>query len=177
MNKFTKGAIATGAGIMLLLGGAGTFAYWNDTAAVSAGTVTAGTLTLTAGSAGVWTDVSADVSGAPVISPSTVYLAVPGDTIKYTRTYTIAATGKNLAATLAVNTAGVTTGTWTSSAVATTVIKVNGVAGTAITSANDGQTVTVEVTIAFDKNAGNATKGGTVDLTALQLSVTQNTRP
>ena len=30
MNKLTKGAIATAAGVILLMGGAGTLAYWND---------------------------------------------------------------------------------------------------------------------------------------------------
>ena len=32
MQKTTKGALALGTGVALLLGGAGTFAYWSGTA-------------------------------------------------------------------------------------------------------------------------------------------------
>ena len=35
MNKLTRGAIAAGVGVVLLLGGAGTFALWSDTAPCS----------------------------------------------------------------------------------------------------------------------------------------------
>ena len=120
--------------------------------------------------------MSTDVTGSPVVVPSGSYLAVPGDVIKYTRTYTVAATGKNLAATLAVNTAGITTGAWSTYATANTVIKVGAITTNAISSANNGNTVTVEVTLTFDKLAPNTTKGGVVDLSALNLTVTQNTR-
>ncbi|NKU44191.1 alternate-type signal peptide domain-containing protein [Rhodococcus hoagii] len=48
MNKKTKGAIAAGAAAALLAGGAGSFALWSDSETLNGGTITAGTLTLTA---------------------------------------------------------------------------------------------------------------------------------
>ena len=46
MNKIFTGIIAAAAGTTLLLGGAGSFALWNSTSSVQAGTVNAGTLAL-----------------------------------------------------------------------------------------------------------------------------------
>ena len=49
MQKTTKGALALGTGVALLLGGAGTFAYWNGTADLGSNTqVAAGNLTIAA---------------------------------------------------------------------------------------------------------------------------------
>ena len=44
MNKTFSGSIAGAAGIALLLGGAGTFAQWNSSAAVAGTSITAGVL-------------------------------------------------------------------------------------------------------------------------------------
>jgi len=46
MNRNAKGAIAVGAATLLLLGGGGTFALWNTSSTVEAGTVESGHLTL-----------------------------------------------------------------------------------------------------------------------------------
>ncbi|WP_168200439.1 alternate-type signal peptide domain-containing protein [Protaetiibacter larvae] len=81
MNKLTKAGIATAAGIALLMGGAGTLAYWNESATVAAGTVQTGHLELTAGSAG-WADSISHI--------------VPGDTATYTAAYTLSALGDNI---------------------------------------------------------------------------------
>jgi alternate signal-mediated exported protein len=97
MNKMTKGAIAGAAGIVLLLGGAGTFALWSDNAGVDGGTITSGVLDLQANTDGVWKDTSSDVSGAPVVVPAT-FRVVPGDQLTYTQTVTVTATGDNLKA-------------------------------------------------------------------------------
>ncbi|TBN56216.1 alternate-type signal peptide domain-containing protein [Glaciihabitans arcticus] len=110
MNKLVKGSIAGAAGIALLLGGAGTFALWNDSAALTAATVSTGELDidLTA-TAAVWNDVSTKTVGGVTTSsvlngatfnPATHKL-VPGDTVTYTKEVTIKANGKNLAAKLA----------------------------------------------------------------------------
>ena len=48
MNKFAKGSLAAGAGLVLLLGGAGTLAYWNDSAELEGGTIEAGSMTFSA---------------------------------------------------------------------------------------------------------------------------------
>ena len=47
MKKSTKGAVAAGAAAVLLLGGAGTLAFWNADGTAEGGTLTAGTLELT----------------------------------------------------------------------------------------------------------------------------------
>ena len=49
MHRYAKGGIAVAAGAALLLGGFGTFALWNDSANLDAGTVASGELSLTAG--------------------------------------------------------------------------------------------------------------------------------
>jgi len=118
MNKLLKGSIAGAAGIALLLGGAGTFALWNDSAAASGGTVQSGALTVVAKDAVGWKDIS---EGQPAsewraVDSGTVgqtgYIAadklVPGDTVTYTQKFDITATGKNLKATLAFNKSTVT---------------------------------------------------------------------
>jgi len=91
MKRTTKGAIAVGAATLLLLGGGGTFALWNDSATLNAGTVESGHLTVdTAFAAGVWKDAN-NVTFNPLTD-----LAVPGDVLTYTTTVEIDAEGKNL---------------------------------------------------------------------------------
>ena len=52
MNKTVKGAFAAGTAAFLLVGGAGSLAYWNDTANVAGSTINSGTLTLDSSSCG-----------------------------------------------------------------------------------------------------------------------------
>ena len=95
MNKLAKGAIAGAAGVVLLLGGAGTFAFWNSTANVAGGTIVAGNLLVeNTGGAGVWTDQNG------VTVNIATYRIVPGDTLTYTDDLTVTAIGDNLEATL-----------------------------------------------------------------------------
>jgi len=59
MNRNAKGAIAVGAATLLLLGGGGTFALWNNSATVSAGTVESGHLTIdTSATTDQWYDAA-----------------------------------------------------------------------------------------------------------------------
>lgn len=110
MNKAAKAGIAAAIAGILLLGSAGTYALWQDTQTVNAGTVSTGTLKLELGTpAGSWQDVSADVAGAPVpFNPATDKL-VPGDTLKFTQPVKVTATGKNLAAQLTIDKTSLTT--------------------------------------------------------------------
>src|SRR5690606_37678324 len=112
MNKFTKASIATGAGIVLLLGGAGTLAYWNDSATTGAGSITSGTLSIDsyAGTGAGWFDVSADNPGAPESISASTFRVVPGDTLRYVEWFTVSATGDNLTADLSINDADVLAG-------------------------------------------------------------------
>jgi len=192
MNKLLKGSIAGAVGVALLLGGAGTFANWNSSAAAgSNATISAGTLVLTPSStAGIWK------SGVTTIVPS-AFTAVPGDVLTYTKTVNITATGNNLVATV-----GLVPGAFTAknSAVPadvslagylTKTAKID-VTGTGITGTAPAYVVTagaagitnlaavVTVTITFPKSGtvGDVTEDGTklgaVNLSDLAVTLTQN---
>lgn len=90
MNKFAKGSLAAGAGVVLLLGGAGTLAYWNDSAELTGGTVNAGELTLT------------PVEGSGKWAPE-ITTWVPGDESTYSQTLQLVATGDNIQGTIALD--------------------------------------------------------------------------
>ena len=81
MNKLTKGAIATAAGIALLLGGAGTFALWNGQTTIAGGTT---------------------------FDPATQTI-VPGDVLTLTQQVILSTTGKNLKATFTYDPTSITT--------------------------------------------------------------------
>lgn len=97
MNKLVKGSIAGAAGVLLLLGGAGTFALWNENVTAQGGTVTTGNLDLAlVADTAAWADISPDADGA-AFDP-TADAIVPGDTITFTQNFTVTAWGKNLRA-------------------------------------------------------------------------------
>ena len=83
MNKLFKGAIASAAGVALLLGGAGTFALWQDTAGLrSDATIEAGRLEFGIDSmpAAVWT-----INGEPIAESAIEDVRfVPGDVVTMT---------------------------------------------------------------------------------------------
>lgn len=84
MNKFVKGSIAAGSGMVLLLGGAGSLAYWNSEAELAGGTIEAGSLELTAAE-GVWTDeLTHWVPGDEETFSTTLTLTTAGDNIRGT---------------------------------------------------------------------------------------------
>ena len=170
MNRFVKGSIAGIVGIALLLGGASTFAYWNSTASVSAGTVTAGNLAIAANSDGVWKD------GSTTIDPTT-YKIIPGKTLVYTQSLAVTATGNGLSAGLTVS--GLTA-TGSLSTLITPTLAVTSsssnvtIAGSTITvvSAATNATVLATVTVAFPSGATTG-QLGTLNLSALTFTLTQ----
>ena len=91
MNKLTKAGIAAAAGIALLMGGAGTLAYWNDTASVAGGTITAGKLDIVSTAAGTWS--AANGAQTTTITNIANYRIVPGDVLTYTTDITVALEG------------------------------------------------------------------------------------
>jgi alternate signal-mediated exported protein len=187
MNKLAKGAIAGAAGIALLLGGAGTFAFWNSSATVAGGTITAGNLLISNPTPGVWKDQN----GATI--DITTYKIVPGDTLTYTDDVDLTVTGNNLVATLALGAGSITpvagtgaagtalAGFLTENAVLTaTGTGISGASPTyTITAGAAGvvQPVTVAVTLKFPNvnTAGfeNAAKTGAVSLSNMTLTLTQ----
>ena len=103
MNKVIKGAVAAGAATVLLVGGAGTFAFWSDQATVAGGTLTSGFLSLDVTNA-TWTDITHTAPGP--FDPATDTI-VPGDVIRYTANAVVDGDGKNLEATLEADTSGI----------------------------------------------------------------------
>lgn len=98
MKKMTKGAIVTGLGVALLLGGGGTLAVWNDSVDTEAGTIAAGDLNLEAveGSA-KWTS---NVTGSAPIDDIDNYRIVPGESLTFTQQLDIDLAGDQLDAKL-----------------------------------------------------------------------------
>ncbi|MCC2027985.1 alternate-type signal peptide domain-containing protein [Microbacterium sp. YMB-B2] len=101
MKKATKGTLAIAAGITLLMGGAGSLAYWQDSAAISGATVTTGELDVAIIDGCEWT-VAHKGAGAVAISDIENFRMVPGDTVKCSVDFTTTATGDNLAADAAI---------------------------------------------------------------------------
>ena len=198
MNKLVKGAIATAVGSALLMGGAGTFAYWNDSVGITGGTIVAGNLAVADATPtdGVWT-VQKDGTGTATTVPNIAsFVASPGDRFTYTKTVKITATGNNLVATLALtpgsivaatpaspaNTALAGYLTSTSTVAATgTGISAGTVAGTYTVAAGSAgvtsRDVTLSVVVTFPKSttAGfeNNTKLGSVNLSGLAVTLNQ----
>lgn len=93
MNKITKATIAGAAGIALLLGGAGTFALWNDAATFTGQTINSGELTIDTPS-GAW--------------DTPIALWAPGNSYTYTGTVDVTVNGTDLDAELSVGSVGIT---------------------------------------------------------------------
>ncbi|TFB47230.1 alternate-type signal peptide domain-containing protein [Cryobacterium tagatosivorans] len=182
MNKLLVGAIAGAAGVALLLGGAGTFALWNDSAAVAGGTIVAGSLDVTPTvAAGSWT-----VNG---VAQGTLsgFKAVPGDVLAYTKTMNVTASGDNLLATLTLDPASISptvaldaedlalTSYLTSTATIAATATGAGISGTSPSySVNAGTSVvTVTVTLTFPSGAGNDAQLGSVKLNDLNVTLNQ----
>jgi alternate signal-mediated exported protein len=179
MNKLLTGTVAGAAGIALLLGG-GTFALWNTSATVAAGTVTSGNLAIdTTSFTPTWQDVSIDKTPTTITTSS--FLLVPGDTIKLTQHVHVTATGTNLNAKLtydATTVTGAITGTTVTFAATGT-----GVTSTAtpnvyaITVPSSGVDVTCTLTIDFPSSTtGTTGTAQSINLTALGIKLYQ-TRP
>lgn len=174
MNKTTKGALAAGAAALLLAGGAGTYAAWTDSGpATSGASVTTGHLAVdqVADSAS-WTWQTAGLEGTP-FNPATDTLS-PGDSIKFTGSYTLDIEGTNLWAELVATASAGTAGalpagmTWTADA---------GNELTGLTeAANDGQTVVVGGTLAFAKGTTES-MDETVAINDLAVTISQIDAP
>ncbi len=105
--KFVAGAAALGIAVLLLVGGQGTFAYWNDSATVSGTGFTAGKLDLTVANSQQGTTANPYVESTLAVSAM-----LPGETI---------------ASTIAINNAGDADFTWSP-----TVASTSGVLGPAL---------------------------------------------
>lgn len=188
MNKIVKASIATTAGVILLLGGAGTFATWNSSAQAQGASIVSGNLVVKAAqAAGTW-----KANGSPITIAD--YAVAPGDVLTYTKTMEVDAEGDSLSATLALTDSSIAPADsskpadvalasyLTDSAVLTA--SGTGISGTGPTfTVTPGagvvdQDVTVTVTITFPYGdvvgGNNNAMNGAVTLDALTVSLTQN---
>lgn len=92
MNIFMKAAIAVVFGAFCLFAGNGTLALWNTSFGVQGGTISAGSLELTAANDAGWTSPSGTVDPA-------AFKIVPGDMVQFTQSLNVKANGQGLKAT------------------------------------------------------------------------------
>ncbi|WP_210439487.1 alternate-type signal peptide domain-containing protein [Nocardioides xinjiangensis] len=187
MHKNTKAALAVTTASVLLIGGAGTLASWNDSESVSGGDIRSGTLSLVQAEGQGCGDWILDAAGGgEVFSPGSTLL-VPGDVITRTCTYTVNASGAHLKATAGLGTPKFAAASDADlvkqlkpSAVYTLGAAGAGTAaapladGGAITSADNGKVLTAVVSVTFDAaTAGTTAQGVTATLDALTVSLSQ----
>lgn len=176
MNKATKGTLAAGAAVVLLLGGAGSYALWNEEADVAAGDISTGVLRLIPVGTGKWTDISPI---GPTTNPVDIatFNMVPEDVLEYSATFRIDAQGNNLRATVTPDPASITYpegGAVTAEMItlATSIETADGETVPVLTEANNGNVVTVKVEVGFDAD-GIAGQDGTIDLNDFQVVLQQ----
>lgn len=175
MNKSTKGALAAGAAAALLVGGAGTLAFWTAGENVPGGTIDAGHLDLvidaTNTGCGVWELDSGE--SAPVTWSNGDPL-VPGDVLTKECLFTIDAQGNHLRATVAASTPSISGTLAAGLVVDATAITVGGVADTEFTEADDGSALGVSVTVTFTDpgTADNTYNDPATDITAVLNAIT-----
>ena len=169
MNKMAKGALATGVGVALLLGGGGTLAVWNQSTVANAGTIIAGDLALEKGTA-TWTNAA----GATVDPAS--YKVVPGDVLTYTQDLDVTLVGDLMEAKLTLDGA---VNNFANATVSDVVLET--AAGVELDAASivpsdlaAGKTVTATTTFAFNVDTVNRDDiQNTADFTALRYTLDQ----
>ncbi len=168
MNRSTKGAIAAAAAAVLLLGGAGSLAYWTADGNIAGGDIDSGTLTLSAPSCGAW-----ELDGGDTFTPGVTQI-VPGDTITRVCDSSLVAEGDHIGATLTMDSAAFTASNGlTDELTANATFTVDGAPYAPITSAG---TYDVEATITVDFPYGvedNGSKSLTATLDAITISAVQ----
>lgn len=157
MTNITKGAIAAAVAAVLLLSGAGTLAYWEDSDDVTGTDFDAGSLSLTPLNAcNVWNLDTGEPGGSP-FDPLTEMI-VPGDVITKVCTFTVDAVGTHLRATVAA-VPGTNSGDLLEDlTVAAIDLAIDGAPITEITEANDADVLSVTVQVTFDSSADNTTQ-------------------
>ncbi|EGD56935.1 alternate-type signal peptide domain-containing protein [Gordonia neofelifaecis] len=170
MNRKTKGALAVGAGAILLLGGFGSYALWSDSEDIAGGNITTGDFGLDCGTGGAWTDISSTMIGGNAVDPATD-LMVPGDVWKYAGDCTVTATGKNMKATLGVNLG--TGNVPSSNFVVTTTANGTDTTTTPI-SVTNGQQIPVTATVEFKASTPNTVDTNTqVGVSNMKIALNQ----
>lgn len=184
LSKTARGAIAAVIAVLLLAGGFGSYALWNDSATLPGGTVHSGELTIATQGDGTWTDLNPVDSQSSDWDPATDKI-VPGDRIELGQGVVITATGKNLVADLDVDTSGITGDpelvknldiTVTLSKDGSDDVVITPGTPVTITSADAG-TYSAHVVFELpDSVSGTTAQNESVDLSAVSYTLSQQTR-
>lgn len=186
MKRITKSVVAVSVAAAVVVGGAGSFALWSESADLAGGSISAGTLAV-ASTGTSWTDISPDrVAGAKPINLAS-FSAVPGDTLEGTYTVDADLTGDNMTAEVRVNSAALS-GALAAGMTATYDLYVAGTlvvddqplgssaSSTYVTAADlaagGTEDVKVVVTAAFSKDATDL-QGATANLSGIGVNLTQ----
>ncbi|MCW2798874.1 MAG: alternate-type signal peptide protein [Aeromicrobium sp.] len=179
MNRSLKGAAAAGAAAVLLLGGAGSLAYWQATQDAGTADIKSGNITLSppdcttaVGSHG-W-----QLDNGDAYVPGTTKI-VPGDSISKVCDMTLVLTGEHIGADLTFGTAGLTPDSTTlaDELAAGVVFTVDGAAYAPITDPGTHD-VRATITVDFDgPGATNLSENGDVHLNAINVVADQTHTP
>lgn len=181
-KRSPKVLAASGAAVLLLTAGAGTFARWTDDTDLAGGKIASGELSIDTVSER-WTDAS----GKPVANPA-AYLMVPGSALQYDAVLDVQLKGEDLVADLTTDPSVLTGDAALLAALeidtafdgSALEAPLNGVIRTGLTPAQSGEH-TLSVTVAFPaqqrdgSNWGTVGQNQTVDLTQFDLTLTQAT--
>ena len=150
MKKSTKGAFAATTAAVLLLGGAGTLAYWNDTVSVPGVDLVSGVMWLGEPDCGQgWT-----LDGGAAFTQA----LVPGDVLTEVCTIDLVADGAHLGADLVLGLPSWgATNTLTNQLAASATFTVNGAAKTHVTTADDTGVGEIQATVSVVFNGPAAT--------------------
>jgi len=178
MKDLTKAGVAAAGATALLLGGLASTALWSDAVTAAHGTVSTGTLAISDGVVGDWTDVSE--TPATDFDPATDRL-VPGDVVEVPVSFTVDALGSNLRAAVIPNfsTAAVPLDVHVTFPEIT--LDADGAGGQAprafdpdhdLVQPGPDQVLTALVRISFDETAYGS-QDATVDVSGLRVTVAQ----
>lgn len=170
MKNSFKAVLATSAAAFLLVGGAGTLAYWESSDTAAAADITAGTLKLTDPKVGGW-----KLNGETVADPAAVRV-VPGDELDWSGSFVIQASGDNLEGTLTVTGGNEGEGGLSPHVETTTSWTLDGATHTGpVTAAHDGDViaVTIDITFPFGEAVDNTSQALALDLTDISVNLKQ----
>lgn len=186
MKKSTKGALAAAAAGSLLLGGAGSLAYWTDAEDIMGTSITSGHLKLNP------VDANCDATWKLGATAYTTQVLAPGDVLTRHCQYTVSKSGDNLTARLNVSAPGFAAGSNTTltgdMAIAAafsydadgsgSASAPSAVSGGVVSSVANGATVDATLTVTFngtgvENNASNTGTNLTATIDKAAVTITQ----
>lgn len=165
MKKSTKGALSAAAAGTLLLGGAGSYAFWTSSQTVDGGSVASGSMSLGALSCSAgWKHSENDVAVTKI---------VPGDNIYEVCTGTLTLDGDHIAADVALNSDSIDTVSGDLGAEIVASADLTAPASGSVTGSG-AHPVTIKITVDFPGAAAtNDSQSGTAALNGLVVDATQ----